>query len=110
MKRSLLPLLLFLSSLVFHQRINAQEDSINKVVLKDSILTALKQKQDSLTHVLPPVDTTAIQQSVSNGVEYFERLQKENRNKQRNAAMRNIAIGVVMLVVLVIGLRRKGKK
>lgn len=108
MKKSLLPLLLLLSSLVFDQRVNAQDDSINKLILKDSILAALKQ--DSLTHALPPVDTTAIQQSVSNGMEYFERLQKENRNKKRNAAIRNIAIGVVMLVVLVIGLRRKSKK
>lgn len=110
MKKSLLPLLLFLSTIIFDQRVNAQEDSINKLILKDSILAALKQKQDSLTHALPAVDTAAIQQSVSNGVEYFQRLQQENSNKQRNAAIRNIAIGVVMLVVLVIGLRRKSKK
>lgn len=54
-------------------------------------------------------DSTRLQQSISYNMDGILQLQKENREKQKRAAMIRIAIGAGFLAVLVIGLRRRRK-
>ncbi len=76
----------------------------------DSVFKHYQNKRDSLTLAMQEADTALIRQQVRSSADYFVRLQKENRAKQKKAAMIRIAFGVALLVVLIIGLNRKRKK
>jgi hypothetical protein len=110
MQKILLSLLLFANSFVFCQSgdtINAEEKRARQ---RDSVMEYYKNKRDSLTRAIQLSDTDLIKQNFRNSTDYFVRLQKENRAKQKKAAMIRIAIGVGLFAILIIGLRRKKKK
>lgn len=77
---------------------------------RDSIKAYYLKKRDSLQQVLRQTDTDMIRQSFQRNVEYFQQIQKENRDRKRKQAIRYIILGVSMLTVLVIGLSRRRKK
>ncbi|HEV7782986.1 MAG TPA: hypothetical protein VGO58_17040 [Chitinophagaceae bacterium] len=59
----------------------------------------------------PDSNSTVIQDNgFRSNIESLVRYQEEQRAKQKRAAIIRIGIGVGLLAVLVIGLRRRGKK
>lgn len=82
----------------------------------DTIITALPADTIALpddtgyTGITPAaIDTAMIRQNISSGMDYLLKVQEENRRKQKRNAMMRIGFGLAMLVVLVIGLRRRRK-
>lgn len=76
----------------------AELDSSSKVT--DSILLANARRNDSATLA------RSMEQNTNNLVSFM----KERDRKQKQAMWRNLGIGILMLVVLVVGLLRKRKK
>jgi hypothetical protein len=77
---------------------------------RDSIKSMQALRRDSLLEVLKAPDQQRISEDMRRSTEYFVQLQKENRAKQKRAAIQRIIFGGAMLVVLVIGLMRRRKK
>ena len=102
-------LLLFLRSPAFCQSDEIKNEA-SGVQKSDSIINSQQKKKDSLAVELKLSDTAVIKPERTIDTDYFVRLQKENRDRQKKSAIRNIAIGVALFVVLIIGLRRRGKK
>lgn len=99
MSKLILSFLVLLSSVTYSQPGDTAGGNRNEPLNTDSILTVSVQRKDS-----------QLQQAIDNNMNYILRLQKENKAKQRKAATARIAIGVGLLAVLVIGLRRRAKK
>lgn len=78
-----------------------------KIFHKDSIAVKLRNIKDSLEKTLQDVPA---QDDFSRNLTPLLNLQKEHRAKEKRNAMIRIGIGVALLVVLVIGLRRKTAK
>ena len=79
-------------------------------LIPDSFTVEKLQKiNDSLINTMPPVDEKKMQEDISRNMDGILQLQKENKAKQKNAAMIRIAIGISLLAVLIIGLRRRKK-
>jgi hypothetical protein len=72
----------------------------------------LQKFKDSMMQLQTQVDSNEISRSISNNVDGLLQLQKEQKTRQKKAAMIRIGIGVALLAVLFIGLMRKrsGKK
>jgi uncharacterized membrane protein len=70
-----------------------------KLITNDSVLVKLKQQGDSMVkETLKKEELKQIEQS-----------SQKNAKEKRNAVIR-IAIGIVLLIVLILGLRRRVKK
>lgn len=65
--------------------------------------------RDSLISVTHSLDENKIQENISPNMDGILQLQKEQKAKQKKAAMIRIGIGVALLALLVVGLRRKKK-
>lgn len=76
---------------------NLQTDTI----LTDSI---------SYNYRVPQIDSVAIRERISSGIQSLMKIQEENRRKQKQGAMLRIGFGIAMLAVLVVGLMRKRKR
>ena len=74
-----------------------------------STVDKLEQIKDSPVTVLPAPDETTIRENVSRNMEGILQLQKEQKAKQKKAAMIRIGIGVALLALLVYGLQRRKK-
>lgn len=104
---------LFISSI----SVQAQQGSrtgkskeVKKLVTTDSVLKKLQQIKDNAATSFQALETKQTQENISTNLDWILQLQKEQKAKQKKAAIIRIAIGIGLLVVLVIGLRRKGKK
>ena len=102
MSKLLLAISLLISSLVFSQDslndILRRSDSLNKESIKSQAYAdSLRQKEE-------------MDRMSRNSVDYFVNYQKEQNAKKKKQAIMYIAFGVVGIVVLIIGLRRKAKK
>jgi hypothetical protein len=71
---------------------------------KDSIAVKLANLKDSVQKTLQDVKG---QNDIAKNIDQLLNIQKENEAKKKRGAMIRIGIGVALLVVLVIGLRRK---
>ncbi len=95
--------LLFVAFIITCLFANAQT---NKTTIKE-----LEQSQQTLDSVLragqKELDSIRAANEAARNAYTIESLMKENKRKQGMGAITRIAIGVVMLVILVIGLRRK---
>jgi hypothetical protein len=109
MKKLLLSLFLFFTITPFCQPGDTISDRESKLHQRDSVISYYKNKRDSLTKALLLSDTDLIRQNTRTSTDYFVQLQKENSDKQKKLAVTRIAIGIAFLVILVIGLRRRGK-
>lgn len=90
---------------------STKEGIRQKLIANDSVLTRLKQFDDSITEdIRKKEELKQIEQSTNNGVDYFVQMQKERRAKEKKSAIIRIAIGIFFLIVLIIGLRRRIKK
>ena len=71
---------------------------------------SLPFKTDSPLISMPEIDTALIRQNININVDGLLALQKENTERKRKTAIRQIAFGAAMLVILIIGLSRRKKK
>lgn len=102
MPKLLLAVSLLFSSVVFSQdSIDAmmrRSDSLNKEMLKSqAYVDSLRNKQE-------------IDRMIERSANTWAQYQREQNAKKKKQAIMYIVFGAVGLVVLVIGLRRKGKK
>lgn len=98
-------LLITCFTVVYSPAVMAQNE--NKAAQTDTIVPP--PDTSFTTPSLPPPDTDQIRQNINSGLDYLLRQQEEHRRKQKRNAMLRIGFGVAMLVVLIIGLRRKRK-
>ena len=80
------------------------------MVIDDSVIKKVQQLKDSIAASIQTIKPVQTLENISQNFDWILQLQKEQRAKQKKAAIIRIAIGIGLLVVLVIGLRRKGKK
>jgi hypothetical protein len=107
----LLFLLLFISGFSQPNSKPAEGKIRHKLIMNDSILTRLKQFDDSVheeTH--KKEELKQIEQDSQRNIDYFLQLQEERHAKEKRNAIIRIGIGVAFLIVLIIGLRRRRLK
>jgi hypothetical protein len=86
---------------------NGQEK--RKLILADSMTIKLQMMKDSVAAAIKIADRNVIREDFSSNIGSLMQLQKEQKARQKRAAIIRIAIGVGLLAVLIIGLRRKRK-
>ena len=82
----------------------------NKGFAEDSAARIIQYKRDSISKAIHLKDSILQQEQMEKNMNYILQVQKENRAKQKKAAIIRIAIGVGFLVLLIVGLRRRRKK
>ncbi len=87
----------------------AAQSTDTSIHMPDSITAIAEKRMDSITRAIKTRDSIAQQQQFDRNVNNIMELQKENRSKQKKAAMVRIAIGVGFLIILIIGLMRRKK-
>ncbi len=101
--------LLLLSILALSLASHGQTDSITvdkRILNTDSLVEKTKRLKDSISSIKP--DDNYI--DIDRNMRYIQEIQKKNEAKKRRNAIVRISIGLALLVLLVIGWRRKGKK
>lgn len=76
----------------------------------DSLVSYQPKKRDSLILTQAQADTDLIRQQLSNNVNTILAIQKENKERQKKAAITRIAFGAGLLVLLMVSLSRRRKK
>jgi hypothetical protein len=89
------------------QKSQEKESLRPKLLNSDSSTGKLQKFTDSIMQAQQQTDPAEISNSVRNNADYFLQLQKEQKAKQKKAALMRIGTGVVFLIILIIGLRRK---
>lgn len=87
------------------QKGNKMRNKIN-LLQNDSTVQKLIQFKDSIAKTLPAIDSNQVRADMNSILE----LQKDRKAKQKRNAIIRIAIGASLLLLLVIGLRRRSKK
>ncbi|MDZ4810228.1 MAG: hypothetical protein SGI96_18475 [Bacteroidota bacterium] len=62
-----------------------------------------------MINTIPVIDKGKIQEDISPSMDSILQFQKEQKAKQKKAAMIHIGIGVALLALLVIGFKRRKK-
>lgn len=106
MRKFLFPVFIFVSLLSV-----AQTDTIAKdqVQVADSILSRKQQISDSILHARALEEKERMDASNKRNMDYILHLQKEQKAKQKKAAIIRLVIGILLLALLIIGLRRRRK-
>ncbi len=86
----------------------AAHDTAAGLIASDTVAMQLQHQKDSIVAAIKVSETVPFD-AEKNGQAILE-LQRENTARQKRDAYKNIAIGVAMAVVLVIGLMRRRKK
>ena len=110
MKTFSLLFLLTFGTLGFSQSNDTIGEAARRLQQRDSAIEFYQRKKDSLDKVDRINDSLRLAQEFRSNTDYFLRLQKENRAKQKKAALTRIAIGVAGFAILIIGLMRRRKK
>lgn len=105
MKKILFALILCSSMFASGQKGNKMRNKIN-LLQNDSTVQKLIQFKDSISKTLPAIDSNQVRADMNSILE----LQKDRKAKQKRNAIIRIAIGASLLLLLVIGLRRRSKK
>lgn len=104
MKKLLLFLLLILSSVTWSQQTGHK---VLQPLKNDTVVEKLKNLEDSINmSYQQQIDTASFNRNIQNTIDVMHSLDQQNKIKKRNAMIR-IGIGLAMLVVLFIGLRRR---
>jgi hypothetical protein len=80
-----------------------------KLIPDAATVEKLQKIKDSVINIIPVIDKDKIQEDISHNIDGILQLQKEQKAKQKKAAMIRIGIGVALLALLIIGLRRRKK-
>ncbi len=112
MKNIFLVVLLLAGMASFSQSINKEEKGKEhrQLILNDSMVMKIQKFKDSAATAIRISDSIQTQENISRNVNGLLQLQKEQNARQKKAAIIRIAIGVALLVVLIIGWRRRRKK
>ena len=102
MRTALISLLILFTIVAF-----SQEDT---VLPKQKDTVSLQEAMDSANEYLKELRSKEWEDRNTAGLQLLMKQQNERRAKEKKAAMIRIGIGVLFLVILVIGLRRKRKK
>lgn len=102
--------LLFIFSINAYSQKNIQKGKRPGLIANDTVVVKLQKLQDSMVQLQQQADSNKISNSISKDFGYLVELQKEQKAKQKKAAMIRIGIGVMLLAVLFIGLMRKRSK
>ncbi len=105
--------LIWLSLLFISLAGNSQSDTLpqrkgmrQKLVVTDSTITKFKQLTDSVSK---QQEIKAREDRISQKINYLRQLNKKSSAERRKAFL-YLGLGVLFLVILIIGLRRKAKK
>jgi hypothetical protein len=111
MKKFLLFLFLFFEIISFSQSVDKRQESKRhqKIIFTDSMVKKMQQLKDSLTATLPVTGNPTLHSDFSSNINSLINLQKEQREKRKKQAIIRIAIGLVLLALLIVGLRRRKK-
>ncbi len=111
MKKYLLLLFLFFGILSYSQSRDKKKEAKRhrKIVHTDSIVDKIQRLKDSITTTFPLTNSDKIYNDFSNNIDSLIRLQKEQKEKKKKQAIIRFAIGVALLVLLIVGLRRRKK-
>ena len=102
MSTFLLAVSLLISSVAFSQDstgvVLRQSDSLNEEIRKSQdYADSLRRKED-------------MDRMANNSINYFAELQRQRNARQKRQAILYITMGVLFLIVLIVGLRRKTKR
>ena len=107
MRRLFILFFLFLSILAVGQPGPKGKLNQRPIVITDSMVDILKKQSDSITHLRKQQEMKEFSETNQRNLDSFLRARNEQRAREKRNAMVRIAIGVVLLIVLVIGLRRR---
>jgi hypothetical protein len=113
MRKILLPLFLLLFINGFSQPGSKPAEGKNhhKLIMNDSVLSRLKQFDDSVQEdTRKKEELKQIEQDSQRNMDYFLQLQREHRAREKRNAIMRIGIGVAFLILLIVGLRRRRLK
>lgn len=82
-------------------------DIKEKLFSNDSVQQKIQKIKEDIARA---VDSQQVSVNVQNNVNQLLEIQKENKDRQRRAAITRIAIGASFLALLVVGLMKKRKK
>lgn len=103
MRQLLLAIFLVFSVTVFAQKKDSLSiDTTSLSALNRSIDSSMKSYTDSINKQM-------IEQQTQQSIDFFVRMQKERKEKEKKQAIIRIAIGVVFLAVFIVGIRRRRK-
>ncbi|MBK6992760.1 MAG: hypothetical protein IPH34_13465 [Chitinophagaceae bacterium] len=75
----------------------------------DSLVQKTDELKDSISNHISTIKPTDNYVDIDRNMQYIQEIQKKNNAKKKRDAIVRIGIGIGLLVLLVIGLRRKGK-
>ena len=115
MRKLLLSLILFIpvAGLAQPRDTIKENPAEQKLINADSVfarIEKMKRVNDSLLKALPAPDSNTIKENFDRNITGLLELQKKQRAKEKRGAMIRIGIGIALLIVLIIGLRRKTVK
>ena len=99
--------LFFVLALLFCVNVFAQDTIPSSVPDSASVQQEMRQRQQTLDSLAA---RESFRQNADRSMQNFISLQKENNEKKKKQAYLYLGFGVAMLVVLIIGLRRRVKK
>lgn len=109
MKRFLISLLIILPLFVDAQATDKirKGDIKHQMLNKDSVAQKIQRFKDSIAK---KIDSQQVAINLQNNVDQLLEIQKENKDRQRSAAITRLAIGAAFLALLVMGLMKRRKK
>ncbi|MGG9971821.1 hypothetical protein ACQ33O_08530 [Ferruginibacter sp. SUN002] len=109
--RYLLLFFLILSSVTQAQLTQKQLDDLKENSKRlDSITAKTNESINNSIRRMDSLTRAQSQKQMDRNLEAFMAVQKENQRKAKQGAFIRIGIGILLLVVLIIGLRRKKKQ
>lgn len=75
----------------------------------DSLVQKTNELKDSIANRISTIKPSTDYINIDQNMRYIQEIQKKNNAKKKRDAMVRIGLGLALLVVLVIGLRRRGK-
>ncbi len=111
MKKFFLLLFLFQGMVALSQKDTLKKGQERRKLIPDiSTVEKIKKMQDSAAPVIPVHVSPYTGEDLSRNMANILALQKEQKARQKKAAMIRIGIGVTFLAVLIIGLSRRRRK
>ncbi len=111
MKKFLLLLIIFCSAAGFSQDsvTSKKRVEVRKLIPDISTVKKIEEIKDSAINSIRITEEKKIEENFPINVEAIEQIQKEQKTRNKNAALIRIGIGVAFLVLLIIGLSRRKK-
>lgn len=111
MKKFLIFPFLFFGVLGYSQSIDKKKEDKRhrKIVLTDSMVDKIQRLNDSITATLSGTVSHNNTNYFSANLDGLIKIQKEQREKEKKQALIRIVIGLALLALLIVGLRKRKK-